>query len=282
MPKVNRNNRVRRETLTTRVTVVDPPRRFKNRTEIVLTGTQPTVHRLTTRQLRSRRIEVHIVQRVPLPNLNPALPHNYPTGGLDLFEELAIKSEQESRDRFRDPSWLSKLNLEQIAQAFPPSLRDHSYWLKYHLRVLHITGLIDNLGPHTRFDPIAYLEATAPGIAYLQTIVKDNKIADLYNSPGGYEELEGSLIGRIYLQQSDRLEEELFEFDNYPDLKNFCWDCWLQNKGSCKCEEEEQAELEAYLAENPDSEDEEEEPDSPTPDTHPSLEHPGRYITPTH
>lgn len=272
MPKVN-HNRVQRETPYTRVTVVDPPSRSRKKTQIVQTGTQPAVERLTTRQLRSRRIEVHIVRRVPKPNINPAFPDSWSNGGRSLHRDLVDKSERESRRRYKDESWLTKLDFKQIELAFHPYLRNHNYLLHYHLRALYVTGLIDNLGPHSTFDPVGYLEGTQPGRAYLQSIANDHNLATVAE----FADAEAFLLGRIYQQQTQRLEEGTYEYEDGPNWCEFCFSCWLWKRDSCRCEED-QAEVEEELNQLELESDSEPIPDSPISSASEPSVHPGQLL----
>lgn len=216
-----------------RVVLVDStPRHLRNQTQVVETSTVTTI---TVRELRGRQIRtiVQEVRRLPRPDFSPALPWE----GRRLYEYLTAKSVAEAQARACDDDWLRKVDLDQLLKVFPPgNLRSFNYLLEYHIPALHITGLLDNLGPETRFDPIGYLELSEPGRAYLQSIVSDTVLqsfaeASIGEQPG----FDAYLIGYIFINQTDRIEEGLFEYEDWPTWKDFCLGCFMESGTVVNC-----------------------------------------------
>ena len=149
--------------------VVDPPHGFTDQTRVVFTTST------FAQDNRGNHFEIQTVHREPLPNLKAAIARALDpiTGGRDFHEELARKSQRELNQRILDPHWLSNVDVARFERAFPCELSDHRYLLECHIPALHYTGLIDNLGPETKFDPIGYLEETSVGRCYLKSIASD-------------------------------------------------------------------------------------------------------------
>ena len=222
MPKVPRSNK-RSQLTGVRTTVLDPYRKHKAQTRVASSGTE-----VVTRQLRSVRIETHIVRREPLPDLNAALPAvSYSNGCRELFESLKETSIQEESRRFKEPQWLSQIDIERYSLAFPPELRVHSYLLSSHLHTLYVTGLIDNLGPEAslKLQLVEYLESTEAGRIYLITINKDH-ILRRYFRHLDEANTKKYLIGRIWF--AVRLAAELDTEFGDPHLgywQQYCFEC---------------------------------------------------------
>ena len=241
MPKVKHSVQIRSDSPYRRIAVVDPPNRFKGQTRVVESTCT------SVRQLRGKTVEIHTVQRVAKPNLSAALPTALDSsfGGRELHKELREKSRREIQERILDPDWLPKVDLKQVTKAFPPELRDHSYLIKYHLRALHITGLIDNLGPDTEFDPIGYLESTFPGRAYLTSIVSDC-ILEQVAKKIGYPAILQTLIGRIWIHQSERVREGLAH-NTHHKFTTVCWQCFAHKRPGCLSCQPVQTEVEPLI-----------------------------------
>ena len=132
-----------------------------------------------------------------------------------------------------------------MAKAFPPELRDHSYLIKCHLRALHITGLINNLGPDTKFDPIGHLESTFPGRAYLTSIVSDCILEQVARKIGHPAILQ-TLIGRIWIHQSERVREGLAH-NIHHKFTTVCWQCFAHQRPGCLSCQPVQTEVEPFF-----------------------------------
>ena len=170
MPKVTRSSKSSQPP-PVRTTVLDKHRKYKAQTRVASGAAEVVV-----RQLRSVRIETHIVRREPLPHLSAVLPAAaFENGCRELFESLNEKGIRELPQRVKETQWLTKIDIDRYCSAFPPELRTHSYLVKYHFRALYITGFIDNLGPEASLSLqlVEYLESTETGRIYLHTVNKD-------------------------------------------------------------------------------------------------------------
>lgn len=282
MPPTSRswNNIVLSETPEERVVLVDStPRQLQSHTEVDLLEDNLTGTPVAVRELRSRRIEVREVRRRPLPNLSPTLTRE----GRELHEHLTLRSIREAQSRAADPRWLLKVDFERYFLAFPPGLRDCDYLLEYHIEALHVTGLIDNLGPNTRFDPIGYLERSEPGRAYLQSITEDTALETHTQCPPIGAQWDTYLITYIYALQKTRLEEDTFEYADWPTWKFFCKGCFVE-RGTivypdgtiCDCDHATTSTGTSVTDSSSDSSSSSSSvSSSSTPDRHLSFEHPG-------
>ena len=89
-----------------------------------------------------------------------------------------------------------------------------SYLLDYHYEALHVTGIIDNLGPDAELglQLLEYLESTESGCSYLYSICWD-PVLKRYFSDKSLVLIQCTLIGRLWFAIQEHHDEGL-ELEN--------------------------------------------------------------------
>ena len=184
------------ETPLEKITLIDPPSRFKSYTEVT-TGIPYSPS--AVKVLRSKTITVYTVER------KPKAPRTLISSrvGAQYYDSICTHSGINKLCRSASgQKWLKDSDIGCTFLALPEELRIGRI-AEEHLPHIKATNLLREVPPDTDgTDAARFLWSnpkTAAGRKYLNWLVGNTDLKQLRRRPGGYQKLEKSLIGRIWL-----------------------------------------------------------------------------------